>query len=763
MAVTTNSIVIKIDGFDITNCVESPITINERLDEVLDSSTFTLIVSKKPSVFPKYIPFNKLFTKAIEPFTLCQINSSLYGNKYYYASSECKKLMYTDKYMHSVTLYELTKRLETFILGSKSFSHISNVTNYNSDYHRIRIITELMNDKYNVNITLSNALESKFTKEREYSFGAGTTMFDALKEIMANTNCIPRVDYDGTNLILTYDDIDVLTNGDLVNFDDELIESIDSTQSVDEYCTEVETEMSDVCGSLDPTSVVVSARGQEDVFTKDTACLVLPSNVDSIKSIEILSNVYTANNDGAYIKTGLTMSSKIYSTINGTLIYSYSTLATTIMDDFGNDVWQEVNDIIINQYGASTAAKFTLAALNTGTIAIGFKKAVYDDSGDDITEYLSYSASNEPFDITNYLLNQEQYQLLEVLKQPYYIYYTHGGNQINGFYNVQNDDFWKSLIYGTTPSFMSLVMLTPDKKFGYVNSADIIGKVFKVTYYPISELYVRQSKTNETPKYVTARSYNNGSSSVDFKQLMPEIEKNANLLGLEMKTITSVQNLPVGTKTQYGYIINKSMNFNITNNQVITSIVYNCSSNNKIIAEALSRATQYEATNLPLTGVITRHIDLSVSYNELKEAGLVDSSGLFYLYIKDYNLAKPLTIMDTLDETIMICETLDNYAFDNKVEKGENNYYKNMPVAYSDSNNFQKTYNLELVLADTESLTQSELVNEKVTYPVLDALPNVTSEEALGGSSVKKLILNSSKLVYKDSRERLIFNIRVEE
>ena len=754
MAIVINQAKITIGDFDITSSVESPVTINERLDEVLDSATFTLIVKEKTKQQAQYIPFNKMFTKAIEPFTLCHITSSINDN-YYFASSECQKIINTTKYMHSVTLYELTKKLETYILGSKAFSHIDDRTDYNTDYDRIRIIVELMNDKYFESSLLDSSIQSRFTKEREYSFGPGTTMFDALKEIMANENCIPKLTYDGIDYILYYDDLDLVNENNYQDFDTDLIEAIQSSQSVDEYCSEVETEMSDVMGSQKPTSVIVSARGEEDIFTKDTACLLLPSNIDTIKSIEIVGIVNVANNDGVIT---LDLASEDEMSDEGMNIFNQSYEGVS----FSNLL------INIERYAGSTAANyfqetiqsrseiskllFLVAAPTSRRLVVGYKKAVYDSSGDEITKNIKYvTQSNATFDITNYLLNQEQYDLLEVLKQPKYIYYEHGTNYIKGFYNVKNNDFWKSLIYGEVKSFMSLVMVTPDNIMGYVNSPDIISKNFRVTYYPMTSIYVRQEKTKNQVTNTTARSYNNGASSVDFNQLMPEIEKNVNSLGLEIKTITTSENMKNGTYTQYGYIINKSMTYRIYNGTLIESIVYNCSMNNKIVAEALSRSTQYEATNLPQIGIITRHIDLTTTYANIVDNKLLeDEYPLIYLFVQDYLIAKPMSFITNNDEAIFVCETIDNYAIDNAKSEGSNNYYINKPVPYSDSDNYQYSYTLTLAAGRVESLTND----------ILNKLPNVDSLAQICGSPLRKVDLGT-KLVYKDPRERLVFNIRV--
>lgn len=777
---------VNLAGYDITKYVESPIVISERLDEVLDSATFTIVyVYKKRNATSGSIeiapipddPLNDILSKTIEPFTICSITKIDGSTSYYYASSTCQKVISDrarERYIHSVTLYELTKRLETFILGSKAFSHIEGMSDYNSDYNRIRIITELMNDKYDINITLDSTIESRFTKEREYSFGAGTTMFDALKEIMANENCIPRLKTsDGESLVLTYDDIDAITDT-LVELDN--IEAIESTQSVDEYCSEIETEMSDVTGTYAPSSVTLTARSVDEVMSTDNACLILPTKIDSIYKLELVGDAILIANTEYYFTISVDLSIDQQNEINtlsrDTLTYSnaYSSLKTYISEKVANEFMEKCEE-----YNISKTAGIIISARNYDTIYIGGRFANLDSNDNDNAENIEWKKDKSySVEITDYLLTKEQWDLLELTEQPKYLYYEHGTNIIAGFNNVYNDTFWMSIIYGKVSSFMAGVFVDKNGVFaktidgtGYDN-ASAVPQQFRVTYFPMVSFFTRLEKTTK-PSSTTARSYNNGGSSVDFSQLMPEMKKNVNQLGLEIITIQSFTDVPVGTNTKYGYVINKTITYRITQDGIIDSIVYNCSSNKQLVAESVQRATQYEATNLPQTGIVDRFVELKWSVPDT-----LDYDNLLLLIsgknITDLDVsAKPLVTMSNfvttsngesissgyVDNLYFVCEADDNYSIGNKRTEGvTKGYFMNTPVPYSDSNNYLKTYGFRVLSVDASK--------DAITRDFYNTLPTIPKTSAgsydftLYGTSY----FISNKLVYKDPRERLIFVIK---
>ncbi len=757
---------ITIGGTDVTGYVESPISITQRLDEVLDSASFSIVYEYKSGAKPgmqiAVKPSIPVLMSSIEPFTLCSIEGK-YTNRFFYCTSECKQVMTTkhSAFVHSVTLYELTKRLETFILGSKAFSIIKNKSNYNTDYDRIRIINELMYEKYNFSITLDSNMKSRFNLEREYSFGAGTTMFDALKEIMANENCIPRLEYDGSNYILTYDDLNKV--GEEVTLDK--IESVTTIQNVDEYCSEIETELSEVSGSTTPSTILLAATGIEDVVTADNAYLMLPTNIDSVSKLELVGkNILVASVD-AFKEYDCTLSDDNISEINNyTDVITFATLYSVIKDVLGETTAKEFETYFVKTKVFSSQAGFVIATSGFNKVIIGGKTPTYDSSGSETTPNLTFTRSaTNCVDVTEHLLNKEQYDLLESRIQPKYLYYEHGTNVIGGFNQRANDTFWMSLIYGKSTSFMTGLFV--DSKGHFTKTASGTGGngsplplVFRVTYYPLAPLFARMVKTT-LPTNTSARSYNNGASSIDFNQLMPQMKKNVNLLGLEVRTITCRCDVAVGSNTQYGYVISKTLNYRIYNDELLETITYICSDNKELVAQAVSRATQYEATNLPQTGVINRYvyIDSDKNANFTNPYLLICGKTISDLDVT----AKPLVFMNNGFYKYGVVEAEDNYSIGTRLIKGnKSGYYANTPVKYADKDNFQETYSFRILDVDLELDSVSSISNERIGFFANMPYFPKSYGDSYSFTDYGTVTTLGNKLVYKDPRERLIFVIK---
>lgn len=154
---------------NITKNVFSNFEIHERCDEVYALGSMKAKLNIKVN---------------IPPYTILRIDEK----EYFLCHSQCTKyLTYEDLYIHDIEIIEATSILSCYILGSKSFS----VTGTNKeDKDKINIIAELMNQKYNTTFVFD---ASKLTKEQEFQFGPGTTMYDALLAIAKTYNCVPKV------------------------------------------------------------------------------------------------------------------------------------------------------------------------------------------------------------------------------------------------------------------------------------------------------------------------------------------------------------------------------------------------------------------------------------------------------------------------------------------------------------------------------------------------------------------------------------------
>jgi hypothetical protein len=134
-----------------------------------------------------------------------------------------KRITAKSEYYHNATLIELTKILQAYIIGSKSFRVIEDKANYNTDYDRINILCKLVESKYGVHFTISNRIK-QMSKERDYEFSKGSTLYDILLEIMQNERCLPKVtDFNVATKTYTLDcfDIGALENQKMVDISKE--------------------------------------------------------------------------------------------------------------------------------------------------------------------------------------------------------------------------------------------------------------------------------------------------------------------------------------------------------------------------------------------------------------------------------------------------------------------------------------------------------------------------------------------------------------
>lgn len=748
---------------DLSECIDSNMQEDERLDKVLDSGTINIITDKIPTEIP---PFSRLVFKTEDGFFLRT-------TEYWYCNSKCKHIITNPGwYYHEIQLIEPTKILEAFIVGSKTFSIIEGKDNYNTTVDRINILCELMNQKYNVDIV--NTIDD-LTQEREYSFGAGSTMFDCLYEMMSTEGCIPRIRAFGENigtykLYLTYD---------RPSASDEVVElteitSIESNQLLDDYCSEIETEMSEVVDRDTIQTAIVSCRSKEALISKDTACLTLPSAIEDVKKLNIIM--------------------KPSASAIGPIIFLCNDFVTANLETMTDAQTGMGGPMVFSNIKAGLSSRgesnFDLAlSMIPGT----WTKAVFLKIDLGYIFILCNSISNSyesNLDISKYLLPYEKWLLLSATEQPKYLYYKSGSNYIEGFYNTYNDGFWQSIIYGTVDPFLTNFLknnyfnnqidtffnseslkgtknengewnVAWDSETYRINSKfmpienydDFTDYMYKVEYVSKSPVYVKEEKSinvdNEFFTKATARSYNNGANTVDYNQLVPAMKRSVDMLGLPITTIGSFDDLKVGTKTQFGYIISKQSIYRYDKSQdkiIVNSRYYNCSPNYEQVAAAIGVQTQYEATNLPQTGIISRFVYNLVNVYSSDNALLGDEPIYLCLKANSSTLIKACQKLKIGNKVSLVCEAEDNFSLDSQKAKGSGAYYLNKPISYCDSNNYQESYEASLV--KFKGSTIDDFNRLPITYPSqLTTIQDVFKY----------------KKIYKDPRERLIFVIEVKE
>lgn len=219
--------------------------------------------------------------------------------------------------------------------------------------------------------------------------------------------------------------------------------------------------------------------------------------------------------------------------------------------------------------------------------------------------------------------------------------------------------------------------------------------------------------------------------------------------GLPITTVysKSQSDISVGSKTQYGYVISKQSTFRKTSTSTgnVESYVYNCCANFEQLSAAIGVASQYEATNLPQTGIVDRFIYVG----KITLDASMSNCPLYFGITSDYDnyndiisnwLLKPLQKLQVDGKTLYICECVDNYCFDyQKTETAVPNYYLKKAIPYADDNNYIKGIYFRLYW----------LNNNTMSTDLLNNLPKATS--------YKEYKHIGDNIIYKDPRERLIF------
>ena len=220
---------------------------------------------------------SNFFTDNIPPYSVLKID-----NEYFLCSSEA------------------TSVLSRFLVGTKAFS----VTGRNTeDYEKIRILIDLVNQKYGVNINFDfESAWGIFTKMIEYVFTAGTTLFDALNEIFKNYNYkvyVSRIE--GNEIYIEYRELSGLTAQTL---DENKVLSKTKLQNAETYCKYLETEANNVIDTTNTTIVDNLFPSAGDIkLNEDTYLLKLPTPVYKV-------NQFWVNMSGV-LETYLTMKEDI--------------------------------------------------------------------------------------------------------------------------------------------------------------------------------------------------------------------------------------------------------------------------------------------------------------------------------------------------------------------------------------------------------------------------------------------------------------------
>lgn len=690
----------------------------------------------------------------IPPYSIMRIN----GEEYWICSSTSHRYLTKNSlYIHDVELLELTAILSCYILGSKAFS-ITGTHTY--DYEKVYIICELMSQKYGVNFEFDGS-ESILNKQQEFVFGPGTTMYDALIEIIKS--------YQDTKLkVVNYDEINstfslgLTTIHEEVDIDEDRIVSESFNQNSEEYGAILESEMTNV---IDRSNIIVvshmSLRADEVHMTEDNSCLILPTRIESVKSFKVRLNQYLES-----IIITLGEDCENVGALGGT--HSFGEWLTHL------EPHKEIHNRVLY---------FKNYLVQRASIDYsGLKKSNWSFSKQG-SSYKLYLNPNEitmlsaPIDISSLILPIDKWNMLPDKDKPKYVYYSSGSNRIEGMNNYYKNDFWSTLTgYKVNPFLQEsgiYVDTLPNERIYYNDDSSsgiyMTGGIdlqlhsptqehcFDVEYYPITDPFVSSKKSikpfNENSIKKLSKTYDKSSNYIDFDRMINSLEINNSTTGLPECTIEYILNkgniIPrAGAIIQrYGsewYVASVVCTSNYGSSMVTLNLV----SNYNKVAEAIGLKSQYNATKNPLQGIIDRPLLYQVSFenrrylpnNIYAKITLYDDANIF----SKKTLYKRAVLMVENGVTYAYVEAYDQYALDNQAIRVNGSNYSINAVSYC--NEFNEISRISISLGTISSLTREE----SLKLPVYD------------GDLFQTLVEPEIQKVYKDARERLIFTFKMD-
>lgn len=706
----------KINGTDISNdVITNTFNYMERIDDVYGTGSFQFE--------------SKTITENIPPYSILEVD----GIKYC-CSSEATFHYGRKSWFHNVSIIELTSLLSRFLVGSKAFS----ITGSNkSDYQKINILLELMNIKYNINLHFKNSINS-LNKKIEFVFGAGTTLFDALNEILKNYNRRIKV-VNIQNGDIELDLID-LSNLPVITTDNLSVLSKTKIQNSENYCKYLETEATNVIDTNKTTKITnIYPKALDIKLTEDTFVVETPTPIYEIKKFEV--NLAGSLFVQIYLNDGVsTYVQKTYEEFANERPY-LKTLFDNTFAKYYNWNWFKSKKWILNKHKFYPVEYRDLAGnYDTDGLLINIRK---------------------PLDYTDRILSKEQYDLKEDKDKPKYAYYTQGSKYIDGFNIFYKNDFWNTIIGQTEKPFIQTITFTEEGIFndytfseGYFaySFANYGGQVTKNTYSveytpiinPMLINVKKDTPINETAYKNYSLSYGKSGNNIDFDKLVNSMEIENNSIGkpeMVVDFIVSNDEIQMYGMIQFGginwYVVNSQLSINA--NQKI--VKYNLVSNYNKIADAISLNSQFNTLKNPLQNIIERPIYIEIDDSfELEE-------GKCYIGIKrmtagQYLLKQPVVLTNG-DEKILYIETLDQYSFDRYAEPIETGVYKLSDASYVNGNNEMHSFYLQIFKIENIDVDE---VNLLPNFPV--------------NSYHETLIKEKQFTIYKDAREKITFTIK---
>lgn len=681
---------------------------------------------------------SKTITENIPPYSILQINE-----KKYCCSSEATYHYGRQSWFHNVSIIELTSLLSRFLVGSKAFS-ITGTNTY--DHEKIRILLTLISKKYGVNLIINQNYESIFTKQIEYIFNAGTTLFDALNEISMQYNYKVTVkNVDGSSIVIEF----INLSGSLYVLDTTKILSIQKIQNSETYCRNLEIEAKNVIDRTTKTLINnLTVKSPSVKLNEDTAILELPTKVEEITDFG-LSNVKSI----ATINLQFNESKFPFGTY-GLITYQE---ATQYYSGLNN-----LYDVYFSQFFPDKNWFYSTIWKCKGNTMTPQQDGDYE--GQLSNAYLNYTLYNN-------ILPKEKWDLLEDNQKPNFAYYTSNSNVIEGLNNYYKTDLWNQIIGQSVVSFIKKMPVPRtvkynDFSFGWGKFATFVvfgeenqeyyQNVFNLNWYveyiAITNPFLKDEKTkqptNEERFKNYSLSYNNSSNFVDFDKIITSMSIENKTMGCEELVveydITNINSIPNVTNTvnlvnNKWYVSNSQMV--IRNNQKILTM--NLVNNFNKLADCIALNSQYNTLQNPSDNIIERPLLFEYySQAELKNGDCYFKIK-FWLNDGDKTFYVPAVLMQKDNIVYAYCEMLDYYSVGKYSQYVSEDVYKMVDASYVDSNN-------EALMVTVSLGTFAN----KLTKEQAMQLPNYN-----GTFNVN--ITFGSMTVFKDAREKLIFTIKL--
>ena len=731
--------------------------------------------------------FTSQITKNIPPYSFCRITDD-YVSTDYLISSEATAYFTNGKLMHDCKLLSLEAIMECYILGAKTFSLADSPT----DKQVLVKTLALINQQYGIGkFRITNTIDTFLQHySNEYTFPDGTSLYEVVKSIANKNNLRFELNLNsfgyGENSYFYIHFQENATNQYTIT--DSKLVSFKLMQDGNNYCKYLQCASADVVDRANPTTFKnLTVRATNGIVVDDdNNQLILPIKVEVI--IKFTINGYigiggfklkTPYWDRAYVE-------RYYATDDSTWIYSVAkTLFEWRTDSYGQSYWQHLYDLWLKDLGLDNAYFAVKYCKGTASPYYGETWGyICDDEGNeyDIDQKYHYITK---WDMTQYLVTKEEFDALDVSQQPNYLFYEPGGKVIQNFKADYRNNLWDNVMgvtnYGMFDNRTSYSFVGVDDdyscRYSYsIGSGDAptrpINYRFDVECVPITNPLLVDTKNttpiNETSFKAMTRTYQMGDSNgllTDFKALSNDIDKQNDTLGdveaiLELDA--DVYYDDEGNDELYYPEPNHQITFDYKNTSFtfyISSMATRYTNNRKTyqlnlsrtpykIADAIGVDYQFNPTWLPLDNIIERSLFYKINYDNFRSAYIdkanfflkiqINSVGTFYL--------RPV-IMKNNGYYVAYCEALDNIVIGMSTDVVDSTKKSINNVKYVDDNGAFHEMSMWFV-ADDNTLTLAESFK----------LPLIENH-----NFSNSIIIANSKMVYKDSREKLTFTIKVND